>query len=150
CKMPAELREASFRFAQSVAGVTLTVLGMGTEKELEQNVGWARTYKPMTADEADGLTEKTVALARGWGAHLDLLDARGEKRRPTGRPRSTRANSWACMAAALRPSPGLLLPRPSILRKLLEPDCGCTTAAPWYSLTARVQGRGQLSRLYSS
>ncbi len=82
CKMPAELREASFRFAQSVPGVALTVIGMGTQEELEQNVAWARTFKPLTADEANELKRKTVALARKWGAHLDRLDPQGEKERP--------------------------------------------------------------------
>jgi predicted aldo/keto reductase-like oxidoreductase len=82
CKMPEELRHASFRFAQSVNGVTLTVIGMGTEKELEQNVEWARTFKPLTAEEATELKKKTVALAKEWGAHLDRLDNQGEKSRP--------------------------------------------------------------------
>ncbi|MFL5338799.1 MAG: aldo/keto reductase [Gemmataceae bacterium] len=80
--MPAELRQASFRFAQSVPGVALTVIGMGSVKELEQNVQWAKEFKPMTADEARELKEKTVAVAKKWGAHLDLLDAKGEKARP--------------------------------------------------------------------
>jgi aryl-alcohol dehydrogenase-like predicted oxidoreductase len=82
CRMPEDLRQASFRFAQSVNGVALTVIGMGTEKELEQNVEWAKTFKPMTADEANELKKKTVALAKDWGAHLDRLDAQGEKSRP--------------------------------------------------------------------
>ena len=82
CKMPEELRLASFRFAQSVQGVTLTVIGMGTDKELEQNVEWAKTYKPMTAAEADELKKKTVEVARKWGPHLDRLDSKGEKSRP--------------------------------------------------------------------
>jgi predicted aldo/keto reductase-like oxidoreductase len=81
CKMPAELREASFRFAQSVKGVTLTVIGMGSDKELEQNVEWAKTFKPMTADEANELKKKTVEVAKQWGAHLDRLDSKGEKER---------------------------------------------------------------------
>jgi aryl-alcohol dehydrogenase-like predicted oxidoreductase len=82
CKMPEELRQASFRFAQSVTGVALAVIGMGSEKELEQNVEWARTFKPMTAEEAGELKKQTVALARQWGAHLDHLDNKGEKSRP--------------------------------------------------------------------
>jgi hypothetical protein len=82
CKMPAELMQASFRFAQSVKGVALTVIGMGTDKELEQNVEWARTFKPMTAAEAEGLKKKMVEVARKWGAHLDRLDPQGEKERP--------------------------------------------------------------------
>jgi aryl-alcohol dehydrogenase-like predicted oxidoreductase len=82
CKMPADLRQASFRFAQSVAGVALAVIGMGSEAELEQNVGWAKAFKPMTAAEAAGLKKRTVALAQEWGCHLDLLDRDGERKRP--------------------------------------------------------------------
>ena len=82
CKMPAELRQASFRFAQSVPGVVLTVIGMGSEAELEQNVEWARTFQPMTPEEAAELKVKTVELARTWGPHLDRQDPQGEKSRP--------------------------------------------------------------------
>jgi len=81
-KMPDELRHASFRFAQSIPGIALTVIGMGNQKELEQNVQWAKEIKPMTAEEANELKKKTVALAREWGAHLDRLDGKGEKTRP--------------------------------------------------------------------
>jgi aryl-alcohol dehydrogenase-like predicted oxidoreductase len=82
CKMPEELRHASFRFAQSVKGVALTVIGMGTIKELEENVTWAKEFKPMTAEEASELKAKTVVLAKRWGAHLDRLDNKGEQERP--------------------------------------------------------------------
>ena len=82
CKMPENLLEASFRFTQSVPGVALAVIGMGTRKELEQNVEWARTYKPMTSEEAAELRQRTVALAREWGPHLDRLDNQGERTRP--------------------------------------------------------------------
>ena len=82
CKMPKDLLQASFRFAQSVPGVALTVIGMGSVRELEQNVEWARNFKPMTAAEAADLRRRTVALAKEWGAHLDRLDTRGEKSRP--------------------------------------------------------------------
>ena len=82
CKMPKDLLHASFRFAQSVPGVALTVIGMGTQRELEQNVDWARNFKPMTVAEATELRERTVALAKEWGVHLDRLDRQGEKTRP--------------------------------------------------------------------
>ena len=83
CKMPAELRHASFRFALSVPGVVLNVIGMGTVHELEQNVEWAKTFKPMTPEEAEQLKSRTVELARQWGTHLDRLDPHGgEKSRP--------------------------------------------------------------------
>jgi uncharacterized protein len=82
CKMPESLREASFRFALSVPGVALAVIGMGNMKELEQNIGWAKSFKPMTKDEAEGLKKETVEVAKKWKAHLDALDSKGEKSRP--------------------------------------------------------------------
>jgi aryl-alcohol dehydrogenase-like predicted oxidoreductase len=82
CKMPEELRRASLRFALGVAGVAVAVIGMGTHKELEQNVEWARAFKPLSADEAKELKKKTLALAKQWGAHLDRLDPKGESSRP--------------------------------------------------------------------
>jgi aryl-alcohol dehydrogenase-like predicted oxidoreductase len=82
CRMPEELREASFRYALSVPDVALAVIGMRTRQELEQNVGWARAFKPMGTDEAQALKAKTVELAKQWGVHLDRLDGQGEKSRP--------------------------------------------------------------------
>jgi aryl-alcohol dehydrogenase-like predicted oxidoreductase len=83
CKMPPELRHASFRFALSVPGVALAVIGMGTKEELEQNVEWAKSFKPLTSEEAKEAKAKTVELAKQWGTHLDRLDpAGGEKNRP--------------------------------------------------------------------
>jgi aryl-alcohol dehydrogenase-like predicted oxidoreductase len=82
CKMPEKLREASFRYALSVPGVALAVIGMGKIKELEQNVAWAKSFKPLTKDEASELKKETIAVAKQWGAHLDKLDGKGEKSRP--------------------------------------------------------------------
>jgi aryl-alcohol dehydrogenase-like predicted oxidoreductase len=82
CKMPEELRHASFRYALSVPGVTLNVIGMGSREQLEQNVAWAKGFKPISAEEAQEWKAKTVELAKTWGAHLDRLDPRGEKSRP--------------------------------------------------------------------
>ncbi len=82
CKMPEELRQASLRFALSVEGVATAVVGMGSVRELEQNVEWARSFKPLTAEESAELKKQTVALARRWGPHLDVLDSKGEKSRP--------------------------------------------------------------------
>jgi aryl-alcohol dehydrogenase-like predicted oxidoreductase len=82
CKMPEKLREASLRYALSVPGVALAVVGMGKIQELEQNVGWAKSFKPLTKDEAAELKKETIAVAKQWGAHLDKLDNKGEKSRP--------------------------------------------------------------------
>jgi hypothetical protein len=45
-------------------------------------VQWAKEFKPMTAEEANELKKKTVAVAKEWGPHLDRLDPQGEKERP--------------------------------------------------------------------
>lgn len=82
CKMPEALREASFRFALSVPGVATAVIGIRTIQELEQDVAWAKSFRPLTRDEAVELKQRTVALAKEWGAHLDRLDSKGEKSRP--------------------------------------------------------------------
>jgi aryl-alcohol dehydrogenase-like predicted oxidoreductase len=82
CKMPADLRRASLRFALGVEGVAVAVLGMRTIQELEQNVEWALSFEPLTPAESKELKTKTVALAKEWGAHLDRLDSKGEKTRP--------------------------------------------------------------------
>jgi len=82
CKMPEELRHASFRWVLSQPEAATAVIGMGSIQEVEQNVEWAKTWKAMTKEEADELKQKTVPLAKAWGAHLDRLDARGEKSRP--------------------------------------------------------------------
>jgi predicted aldo/keto reductase-like oxidoreductase len=81
-KMPEELRRASLRFALGIEGVAVAVLGMRTRQELEQNVEWAMSYEPLTADEARELKAKTLEVAKEWGAHLDRLDPQGEKTRP--------------------------------------------------------------------
>ena len=82
CKMPEKLREASVRYALSVPGMALCVIGMRTIAEVEQNIGWIKNFKPMTKEEAVELKKETVAVAKEWGAHLDKLDSKGEKNRP--------------------------------------------------------------------
>jgi aryl-alcohol dehydrogenase-like predicted oxidoreductase len=82
CKMPEELRQASVRFALGTPGVAVAVIGMRTIQELEQNVEWAKGFKPLPAEELTELKKKTVELAKKWGAHLDRLDSNGEKSRP--------------------------------------------------------------------
>jgi hypothetical protein len=82
CKLPKDLCHASFRYALSVPGVALNVIGMGQIDELEKNVEWARSFKPMSKDEADELKPRTLAVAKELGLHLDIFDKAGEKSRP--------------------------------------------------------------------
>lgn len=62
--------------------MALTVIGMRTRKELKQNVEWARTFKPMTPQEAHDLKKRTLVLTRQWVPSLDQLDTNGERKRP--------------------------------------------------------------------
>jgi uncharacterized protein len=82
CKMPEELRQASFRYALSIPSVALAVIGMGSMQELEQNIQWAKEFRPMKPEEATELKKKSLEVAKKWGAHLDQLDGKGEKSRP--------------------------------------------------------------------
>ena len=56
-------------------------LGLFVE-QVQVRARYAISDKPMTAEEADELKKKTVALAKEWGPHLDGLDPKGEKTRP--------------------------------------------------------------------
>ncbi len=101
---------ASFRFAQSVNGVALTVIGMGTEKELEQNVEWAKTFKPLTVEEANELKKKTVALAKEWG--LTSISSTGRGRR-AGRSSTHKKGSMLRMIVMECHRRDLPCPKPS-------------------------------------
>lgn len=55
-------------------------------REVEQNVEWAMAFEPLTTAASKELKQKTVALAKEWGSHLDRLDSKGEKSRPLVNP----------------------------------------------------------------
>jgi uncharacterized protein len=57
----------AFRYALSLPGVALNVIGVYSEKELKQNIEWARTFAPLTNEEKDDLGSIGRAAALKWG-----------------------------------------------------------------------------------
>jgi predicted aldo/keto reductase-like oxidoreductase len=62
--------EQALHYALSLDGVSIAVVGMYSEREVIENVGYARSFAKMT-DETLALTEATgSALAAEWKAHF--------------------------------------------------------------------------------
>ena len=58
---------AAFRYAQSLPDISCAVVGMYNEKELQENMRFARTYQPLNEQEMTELIERGKALAESWG-----------------------------------------------------------------------------------
>ena len=61
--------ERAMRYALSLPGVTVAVIGMFSEAELLQNIEWARNYTPLTTDEEARLMGSGKEIAAELGAH---------------------------------------------------------------------------------
>lgn len=72
-KMPGEHLRQAFRYALSVPGVALAVVGMATREELQRNVAWAKQFQPLTAEERLALEPLGKRLAARWGAHFGAV-----------------------------------------------------------------------------
>jgi predicted aldo/keto reductase-like oxidoreductase len=64
----------AFRYALSLPGVSLNVIGVYTEEELTQNVAWARDFSPLTAEEAAALESEGRQAAGRWGARYGEVE----------------------------------------------------------------------------
>ncbi|MEC7641221.1 MAG: aldo/keto reductase [Nitrospinota bacterium] len=71
--MPKEYLEAAFRYALSQPGVASAVIGMATSAELQQNIKWARNFKPLAPRETAQLRTIGRRLSERWGSHLGPL-----------------------------------------------------------------------------
>jgi predicted aldo/keto reductase-like oxidoreductase len=69
-KMPVQYIPQAVRYALSLPGAAAAVLGMSSREELHQNVGLARDYKPLTAEEQAGLDKIGTEMAKEWGARF--------------------------------------------------------------------------------
>ncbi len=58
----------AFRYAQSLPNISTVVLGMYDEKELEENLRFARTYSPLSEKELADLLARGQKYAESWGA----------------------------------------------------------------------------------
>lgn len=63
----------AFRYALSLPNVATAVIGMATKAELQQNLEWARAFKPLTDEERTELIQIGRKLASQWGAHFGAV-----------------------------------------------------------------------------
>ena len=65
--MSADLLPQAMRYSLGIEGVAGAVIGPYAIEEVKQNVAWAKSYTPLTAEETAALREKGRALAADWG-----------------------------------------------------------------------------------
>jgi uncharacterized protein len=69
-KLPAEYLERSLRYSLGIEGVAGAVVGVYGVEEVQQNVEWAKRWKPLTPAEHSALREAGKKLAAAWGPRL--------------------------------------------------------------------------------
>ena len=69
-RMPVEHHDMAFRYALSQPSVCCATIGMVTHRELEENLNRARTFQPLSLEEARRLRDTGARLARQWTDHL--------------------------------------------------------------------------------
>jgi predicted aldo/keto reductase-like oxidoreductase len=69
-RMPVEHHDMAFRYALSQPSLCCATIGMVTHRELEENLNRARTFQPLSLEEARRLHDIGVRLARQWTDHL--------------------------------------------------------------------------------
>ena len=65
---------AALRYALSLPGVSVAVVGVYREEELVENVAWARSVEPLGADEWNGLLDRGKRAAPSWGPRYGPLE----------------------------------------------------------------------------
>ncbi len=61
---------SALRYALSLDGVSIAVVGMFSVEEVKENVAYARSYEPMDPPEMEALEEKGRELADTWKDHF--------------------------------------------------------------------------------
>ncbi len=69
-QMPREYHNIAFRYALSQPHVCCATIGMAAHRELEENLGRARMFQPLSVSEARQLDDVGAVLARQWSDHL--------------------------------------------------------------------------------
>ena len=69
-QLPVEYHDMAFRYALSQPKVCCAVIGMATHRELEENLGRASTFKPLSVGEARRLHNAGAPLAHQWTNHF--------------------------------------------------------------------------------
>jgi len=66
-KMPSEYHQRAMYYSMGIEGVAATVIGAYGIEEVEQNIGWAKNYKPLSSEERLALREQGKKFAAEWG-----------------------------------------------------------------------------------
>lgn len=66
-KMPSEYLERALRYALTIEGVALAVVGPYTADEARQDAAWAKRFSPLSREEMLALRETGKTLAPAWG-----------------------------------------------------------------------------------
>ena len=66
--------ERALRYALSLPGVNLAVIGVYNGEELLQNIEWVRHYVPLDADEQQALLAQGRDIASQWGPHYGPVE----------------------------------------------------------------------------
>lgn len=61
--------EQAMRWSLGLAGVSLAVVGMYSEQELERNIEWVQRFQPLSPAENADLLKVGAGIAKQWGAH---------------------------------------------------------------------------------
>jgi aryl-alcohol dehydrogenase-like predicted oxidoreductase len=67
-RLPDDLLRPALRYALGLPKVSVVVLGIHDDEELKQDLGWARDYKPLSAEERATLDRAAKELADKWKA----------------------------------------------------------------------------------
>ncbi|MDP6110308.1 MAG: aldo/keto reductase [Planctomycetota bacterium] len=59
----------ALRYVLGLPGVAVAVVGMYSEKELRQNIEWARQFEPLSPEEEAQLLKQGRGIAKEWGPH---------------------------------------------------------------------------------
>jgi hypothetical protein len=66
--------DLALRYALSLSGVTLAVVGMYTQAELRQNVDWARNFRSLDPSDLAQLSTTGVEIAQKWGKRFGPVE----------------------------------------------------------------------------
>ncbi|HQQ00544.1 MAG TPA: aldo/keto reductase [bacterium] len=69
-QMPKDLLQDALRYALSLDGVDIALTGVYNGQEIVQNAGWAKEFKPLTAEEMKSLEEKGKQMSADWGTRF--------------------------------------------------------------------------------
>ena len=61
--------QTALRYALGLPGVTLAVVGIYNQTELDQNLAWAKEYTPLQPTDLSLLDREGQEIAAAWGAH---------------------------------------------------------------------------------